>query len=317
MSKEDNNYKNIFWKCFVAFIPLYVLYFWKYLPDFGAYVGAVGLSFILDSVAWFNWFFVNWFFSIIIGHFNFEPMSQFFLASGFLLINLVSSIVFVSSRVCFWLLNLLVEVVRILLSVSGRPISYYELMDSKGFELNSIFLFHPLVTHDMAEGGLWAFAPMSAEVLFFQRLSLVFQCAWGSGFFLYWSISFVLGSFGDMLFVLYFLVFASISACYRWLVWDHVVLSGVVCAFFILCLWFRYGNKLLNFLNLQTIFSIVVPNRWFGLNLAPGSSVGAILVNFFEVRMRYIGSVFWRLESLVLFTTHLRLDPKLIDIRYW
>jgi hypothetical protein len=156
------------------------------------------------------------------------------------------------------------------------------------------------------------------EVVLFQLIYSIFQFFW-TGLLVpyYFGISIInsmfTGSYGAVFLVTnlqrFKEVFLSAGFC--------VGVGLILILFLILLVISPQIDRIQNFFNRQSLFAFVSSNRWFGSNFFPDSSVFLIFARVIHVRVRAFESTLRRLESVIVFTSQLRLDPKQVDLSYW
>lgn len=277
------------------------------------------INLIIFRVVFYVW---NWvyYFSVSFFQFWFVSLSFFFKFVLMCVVGFVTFIfgsVFVIGYAIMVIIQSFNDFLRILLSITVQPFTYYEIFRSTGIRISSLFLFRPVIVMHLNDPLTSFQIQHAAEMLLIQALLALFQIVWGVALTLYSLIAFNVSFFYTFIFLIFgFIKLEWLSFALDFYLSYNILSLGILILYiFLLCLIF-IKIKLLNFWNFQKIFSFVLENRWFGLNLGPGLSFFDLLFGLATSRVRFMESSIWRLESFILFSSHLRLDPKMTEIIY-
>jgi hypothetical protein len=184
-------------------------------------------------------------------------------------------------------------------------------------KFNTIFAFRPIAPRSLAAAGAAFQVPLIIEIILFQLFYMIFQFVW-IGFSIPWYIGmFILELISAGLFLCTSVSINVYKALSMYLVGANFVPIGLLLSLLFILFSCAKMNRFQNFSNYHSLFAFVSPNRSFGLNFAPGSKFFSLVINIGSTRVRLVESSFRRLETLILFTSQLRLDPKQVDLSYW
>lgn len=281
------------------------------------YLDLIVFQFLGLLCMWVYQLFIYWLEFFIFTLINSVPVIMFVTHGVLFAGSLVSFSVTVFSHICFSMFGYFIEFLRAIVIISIYPGSYYEVR-RRGVRLNTIFGFRPLAPRSLSSAGVAYRALLIMEVVLFQLLYTIFQFVW-TGFSIPWYFGIsVLNSMFIGPYLGSFLVMNIQRFNEMLSFWEFCIWAGVGFIFFVIFfIIYRRADRVQNFFNCQTLFAFVVPNKWFGSNFFPDSSFFSVFASVIRVRGRVIESGIRRLESLIIFTSQLRLDPKQVDLSYW